>query len=65
MSQNKNILKFLNSNKMLSVKQAESLYGVKNLRARISEIRRMQPVQIVTTKNSRGFTAYKFSENSA
>jgi hypothetical protein len=44
----------------LSSAQANSLYGIKNLRARISELRNMG-LRVRTHPNTTGLTSYKVS----
>ena len=57
MSQNAKIAKFLKSGKKLSNAQALSQYGVKNLSARICELRQ-SGMGIQTVKTKAGTTAY-------
>lgn len=57
MTQNQAIMKVLSKGKKLSVAQAVSQYGIKNLRARVSELRH-SGTNIVTGKNKAGNTTY-------
>jgi biotin operon repressor len=57
MTQNIKILSFLAKGKPLSVDQAASMLKVKNLRARITELRQ-RGVAIQTTKNTKGKLSY-------
>lgn len=44
----------------ISAAQAEATYGIKNLRARMSEFR-AEGLRVKTTKNTEGRTAYRVS----
>jgi hypothetical protein len=61
MSQNKFLVKYLRgTGRVLSAAQAESLYGIQNLRARMTELRN-EGFKVRTHKNTEGRTAYAVS----
>jgi hypothetical protein len=61
MSQNKFLVKYLRgTNRELSSAQAEALYGIQNLRARMTDLRN-GGYKVRTHKNTEGRTAYAVS----
>lgn len=61
MSQKKFLVKYLRgTGRELSSAQAESLYGIQNLRARMTDLRN-EGYKVRTTKNTEGRTAYAVS----
>jgi len=48
------------TNRSLTSRQAESLYGIRNLRARITDLRRAG-LRVRTQKNTEGYTRYSVS----
>ena len=48
------------TNRVLSAAQAEALYGIKNLRARMTDLRN-EGFRVRTMKNTEGRTAYAVS----
>lgn len=58
MTQNERILSFLTQGKTFSQKQAAQ-YGIKNLRARITEVRQQYGFNIERIVNSNGVPAYR------
>jgi len=61
MSQNKFLVKYLRgTNRQLSSAQAEALYGIQNLRARMTDLRN-DGYKVRTHKNTEGRTAYAVS----
>lgn len=61
MSQNKFLVKYLRgTNRELSSAQAEALYGIQNLRARMTDLRN-DGYKVRTHKNTEGRTAYAVS----
>ena len=61
MSQNKFLVKYLRgTNRQLSSAQAEALYGIQNLRARMTDLRN-GGYKVRTHKNTEGRTAYAVS----
>lgn len=48
------------TDRSITSRQAESLYGIKNLRARITELR-YAGLRVRTEKNSEGLTRYSIS----
>lgn len=47
--------------KEISVAQARAQYGIKNLRARISELRNTHGLNVLSRKNYRGAAAYRMT----
>ena len=61
MSQNKFLVKYLRgTNRELSSAQAEALYGIQNLRARMTDLRN-GGYKVRTHRNTEGRTAYAVS----
>jgi len=58
LSKTRQVINYLSSGKTLSAAQANSKFGVKNLRAMISSIRE-RVGEILTESNSRGDTLYR------
>lgn len=58
MTQNAKIIKYLKSGKKLSEIQALKMFGIKNLRARVHELRTEGGYPVITGKNSYGNLAY-------
>ena len=59
MSQTQRLAKYLSSkNRTISAPQAEVLFGIKNLSARVSDLRKAG-FKIVLTENRAGKSAYK------
>ena len=58
MTQNAKIIKFLKTGKKLSEAQALKMFGVKNLRARVHEIRTKIGMKVTTTHSKKGNLAY-------
>ena len=60
-NQNEFLVKHLRgTNRSLSAAQAEALYGIKNIRARMSELRN-EGYQVRTGVNTLGYTTYAMS----
>lgn len=58
LSQKAQLVKFLSKNATLSADQALTKFGIQKLSARVRELR-VSGVNIATTKNRKGETAYK------
>jgi hypothetical protein len=61
MTQNQKLLSFLKSGKNISAKQARGLFGIKNLRARVQELR-FDGFAVYTNKHSTRETSYRLGK---